>query len=107
MVSARTSKRARKPEGFVPIGVGLDLTGRGRAGVEAGAAGELYPRVGFTVTNMTRPAERVVTFCNQRGTAEQWINEGKNAVTWTRISCRSFKAVEDQRLTRPLPAIGR
>jgi hypothetical protein len=33
--------------------------------------GELYPRVGFIVTNMTRPAERVVAFYNQRGTAEQ------------------------------------
>jgi hypothetical protein len=28
--------------------------------------GELYPRVGFIVTNMTRPAERVVAFYNQR-----------------------------------------
>src|SRR5918997_7137752 len=27
--------------------------------------GELYPRVGFIVTNMTRPAERVVAFYNQ------------------------------------------
>jgi hypothetical protein len=54
--------------------------------------GELYPRVGFIVTNMTRPAERVVAFYNQRGTAEQWIKEGKNAVTWTRLSCQSFKA---------------
>jgi hypothetical protein len=54
--------------------------------------GELYPRVGFIVTNMTRPAERVVMFYNQRGTAEQWIKEGKNAVTWTRLSCHSFKA---------------
>ena len=54
--------------------------------------GELYPRVGFIATNMTRPAERVVAFYNQRGTAEQWIKEGKNAVTWTRLSCQSFKA---------------
>ena len=49
--------------------------------------GELYPRVGFIVTNMTRPAERVVAFYNQRGTAEQWIKEGKNTVKWTRPSC--------------------
>jgi hypothetical protein len=54
--------------------------------------GELYPRVGFVVTNLTRPAERVVTFYKGRGTAEQWIREGKNAVTWTRLSCRSMKA---------------
>jgi hypothetical protein len=48
--------------------------------------GELYPRVGFIVTNLTRPAKRAVAFYNQRGTAEQWIREGKNAVTWTRLS---------------------
>jgi hypothetical protein len=41
--------------------------------------GELYPRVGFIVTNMSRPAERVVAFYNKRGTAEQWIKEGKGA----------------------------
>jgi len=35
--------------------------------------GELYPRVGFLVTNLTRPAERVVKFYNGRGTAEQHI----------------------------------
>src|SRR5262249_13419104 len=29
--------------------------------------GELYPRVGFIVTNMSRPAERVVAFYNKRG----------------------------------------
>ena len=39
--------------------------------------GELYPRVGFIVTNLSRPAERVVAFYNKRGTAEQWIKEGK------------------------------
>jgi hypothetical protein len=54
--------------------------------------GELYPRVGFIVTNLARPAERVVTFYNQRGTAEQWIKEGKNAIKWTRLSCRTFVA---------------
>ena len=54
--------------------------------------GELYPRVGFIVTNLSRPAERIVAFYNQRGTAEQHIKEGKNAIRWTRLSCRSFKA---------------
>jgi hypothetical protein len=53
--------------------------------------GELYPRVGFIVTNLSRPAERVVAFYNQRGTAEQWIKEGKNAIRWTRLSCRKFR----------------
>ena len=55
-------------------------------------SGELYPRVGFIVTNLSRPAERVVAFYNQRGTAEQWIKEGKGAIRWTRLSCRSFAA---------------
>ena len=54
--------------------------------------GELYPTVGFIVTNMTRPTERVVVFYNQRGTAEQWIKEGKNAIKWTRLSCCCFAA---------------
>ena len=53
---------------------------------------ELYPRVGFIVTNLVRSAERVVAFYNQRGTAEQWIKEGKGAIKWTRLSCRSFAA---------------
>jgi hypothetical protein len=53
---------------------------------------ELYPRVGFIVTNLARSAERVVAFCNQRGTAEQRIKEGKNAIKWTRPSCRTFAA---------------
>ena len=39
-----------------------------------------------------RPAERVVAFYNGRGTAEQWIKEGKNAAKWTRLSCCSFAA---------------
>src|ERR1700730_640533 len=54
--------------------------------------GELYPRVGFIVTNMARRAENAVAFYNKRGTCEQWIKEGKGAIKWTRLSCRSFAA---------------
>ena len=54
--------------------------------------GELYPRAGFFVTNLARPAERVVAFYDHRGTCEQYIKEGKGAVKWTRLSCRSFAA---------------
>ena len=53
--------------------------------------GELYPRVGFIVTNLSRPAERVVAFYNHRGTAEQYIKEGKYAIKWTRLSCSKFR----------------
>ena len=53
--------------------------------------GELFPRVGFIVTNLTWRSKRVVRFYNGRGTAEQWIKEGKNAVKWTKLSCRMFK----------------
>jgi hypothetical protein len=53
---------------------------------------ELYPRVGFIVTNMARPAENVVAFYNKRGACEQWIKEGKGAIRSTRLSCRSFAA---------------
>jgi Transposase DDE domain group 1 len=52
--------------------------------------GELYPRVGFVVTNLARPAMRVVALYNQRGTCEQRIKEGRGAIKWTRLSCRSF-----------------
>ena len=52
--------------------------------------GELFPRVGFIVTNLTLPSRAVVRFYNKRGTAEQWIKEGKQAVKMTRLSCPVF-----------------
>ena len=54
--------------------------------------GELFPRVGFIVTNMSAGPEGVVHFYNGRGTAEQWIKEGKYALNWTRLSCHRFVA---------------
>jgi len=54
--------------------------------------GELFPHVGFIVTDLRRSAPRVVEFYNGRGTAEQWIKEGKNAVKWTKLSCHDFVA---------------
>ena len=56
------------------------------------ASGELYPRVGFIVTNMAKAVENVVAIYNKRGTCEQYIKEGKGAIKWTRLSCRSFAA---------------
>ena len=54
--------------------------------------GELFPRVGFIVTNLGTPSRAVVRFYNQRGTAEQWIKEGKQAVKMTRLSCHRFRS---------------
>ena len=45
-------------------------TRRAASWPRSSGTGELYPRVGFIVTNLARPAERVVAFYNQRGTAE-------------------------------------
>jgi hypothetical protein len=56
--------------------------------------GELFPRVGFIVTTLTGTNRAVVHFYNQRGTAEQWIKEGKAATHWTRLSCHRFRANE-------------
>lgn len=52
---------------------------------------ELFPRIGFIVTNLRWRNRRVVEFYNKRGTAEQWIKEGKIALTWTRLSCHDFR----------------
>ena len=54
--------------------------------------GELFPTVGFIVTNRSLPNERVLAFYQGRGTAEQHIKEGKYALKWTRLSCMKFAA---------------
>ncbi len=43
------------------------------------------------LTNIWKAPEDVVHFYNGRGTDEQWIKEGTNAVKWTKLSCRTFK----------------
>jgi hypothetical protein len=53
--------------------------------------GELFPRVGFISANLTTPSRAVVRFYNKRGTAEQWIKEGKQAVKMTRLSYHRFR----------------
>ena len=52
--------------------------------------GELFPKVGFIVTNLPMEPDWVVRFYNQRGTAEQHIKEGKYAFHWTRLCCKRF-----------------
>ena len=56
--------------------------------------GELFPRVGFIVTTLAADNRAVVRFYNKRGTAEQWIKEGKQAVKMTRLSCHLFRSNE-------------
>jgi Transposase DDE domain group 1 len=56
--------------------------------------GELFPLVGFIVTNLEMNRRAVVRFYNKRGTAEQWIKEGKQAVKMTRLSCHRFRSNE-------------
>jgi len=51
---------------------------------------ELFPRIGFIVTNLGGRAARVTRFYNGRGRAEQCIKEGKLALNWTRLSCHDF-----------------
>jgi hypothetical protein len=54
-------------------------------------AGELFPRVGFIVTNRTDPAQGIDRFYNGRGTCEQWIKEGKYHLERMRLSCHEFR----------------
>jgi len=59
--------------------------------------GELFPRVGFIVTNLETDGRAVVRFYNKRGTAEQWIKEGKQAVKMTRLSVIAYNLVNLRR----------
>jgi hypothetical protein len=46
------------------------------------------------VTSLAASSRAVVRFYNKRGTAEQWIKEGKQAVAMTRLSGHRFRANE-------------
>jgi hypothetical protein len=50
--------------------------------------------VGFIVTNLELPSRAVVRFYSKRGTPEQWIKEGKQAVEMTRLSCHRIRPNE-------------
>ncbi len=53
--------------------------------------GELFPRVGFIVTNLPMEPDWAVRFHDRRGRAERHIEEGKYAFRWTRLSCKRFR----------------
>jgi hypothetical protein len=57
-------------------------------------AAELFSRVGFIETNLETDSRAVVRFYNKRGTPEQWIKEGKQAVKTTRLSYHRFRLNE-------------
>jgi hypothetical protein len=54
------------------------------------APARTLPARGFIAANHCRTAKSVVRFYDHRGTAEQMIREGKNAVKWTRLSFHDF-----------------
>jgi hypothetical protein len=54
--------------------------------------GELFPRIGFVVTNSRLPAGKVVKVYNGRAEIENRIKEGKNTLRWDKTSCQRFEA---------------
>jgi IS4 transposase len=54
--------------------------------------GELFPRIGFIVTNSRLEAERVSETYNGRAEIENRIKEGKNTLRWDKTSCHRFAA---------------
>ena len=97
LVPRPVGRPSKKPlveyKGFLYQAAGWKTARRVVAKVEH-HLGELYSRVGFMVTNLTLPSRAVVRFYNKRGTAEQWIKEGKQAVQMTRLSCYRFRSNE-------------
>jgi hypothetical protein len=57
-------------------------------------SGGLFPRVRFNVTSLETDSRAVARSYNKRGTAEQWIKEGKQAVKMTRLNCHRFRLNE-------------
>ncbi|MGA8572822.1 MAG: IS1380 family transposase [Desulfobaccales bacterium] len=54
--------------------------------------GELFPRIGFVVTNSRLPAAKVIKVYNGRAEIENRIKEGKNTLRWDKTSCQKFEA---------------
>ncbi|MBU4232657.1 MAG: IS1380 family transposase [Proteobacteria bacterium] len=54
--------------------------------------GELFPRIGFVLTNSRLPAAKVTKVYNGRAEIENRIKEGKNTLRWDNTSCQRFEA---------------
>lgn len=61
------------------------------AGIER-HVGELFPRIGFIVTDSGLPAEKMVTAYNGRGHFENRIEEGKNTLRRDKTNCCKLAA---------------
>jgi len=53
--------------------------------------GELFPRIGFIVTNSKLPAGKVVKVYNRRCDVENRIKEGKNTLRWDKTHLPSLR----------------
>jgi len=56
--------------------------------------GELFPRIGFIVTNSRLAAGKGVKVYNGRAEIENRIQEGKNTLRWDKTRCTRFEANE-------------
>ena len=56
--------------------------------------GDLFLRVECIVTHLETDSRAVVRCYHKRGTAEQWIKAGKQAVKMTRLSCHRCRSHE-------------
>ncbi len=61
--------------------------------------GELFPSIGFIVTNSRLAVGKVVKVYNGRGDFENRIQEGKNTLRWDKTSCCRFAADQARLLT--------
>jgi len=55
---------------------------------------ELFPWIGFIVTNSRLTAGKVVKGYNGRAEIENRIQEGKNTLRWDKTGCTRFEANE-------------
>jgi len=56
------------------------------------ASGWALPARGVHRNQSDGTGRAVVAFYNECGTGKNWIKEGKDAIKWTRLSCRTFAA---------------
>jgi hypothetical protein len=54
--------------------------------------GELFPRIGFGVTNSKLPGSKVIKVYNGRAEIKNRIKEGKNTLRWDKTSWQRFEA---------------